>query len=130
MTGTGEPLTVQRVDAAIRFGALFARLCAYAAIWAVADRYDCGRAVLTGVLAGDLASRLVTAAWQWHDAPLPLGAELALLLLVWWCVRSHLAWPDEPALRAIVALAAFGVFTAQVGGTVLTRLGPSEHGAA
>ena len=130
MTTTDGGLTVQRVDAAIRFGGLLVRALAYAAIYALADRYDCGRSILTGVLAGDIGSRLVSIAWEWRDGLLQFAAELVLLLLVFLFVRSQMVWPEDLALRAIVGLAAFGVFSMQLGGAVFTRLGPSENGFA
>jgi len=130
MTSTEHGLTVQRVDAAIRFGGLLVRALAYAGIYAIADRYDCGQAILTGVLAGDFLSRLVSIAWEWRDGMLQFAAELALLLLVFLFVRSQMVWPEDLALRAIIGLAAFGVFSAQIGGTVFTRLGSSENGFA
>lgn len=126
MTSTG--LDVQQVDAAIRFGGLLLRALAYAAVYAIAGRYDCGAAILTGVLAGDLGSRLAALSWQWREEPLQSAAELALLGIVLLCVRSQMTWPDDQALRAIVGLTAFGVFTAQFGGTVLVRLGPARGG--
>lgn len=128
MTSTDPGLTVQRVDAAIRFSGLFARALAYVALYAVVDNYDCGRAILTGVLVGDLGSRLLSLVWEWHDGLLPVVAELLLLGIITLCVRSQMVWPDDSALRAIAGLAAFGVFTVQIGGTMLTRLGPSDDG--
>ena len=129
MTST-QSLTVQRVDAAVGYVALFARALAYAAIYAVADRYDCGRAILTGVLAGDIGSRLLSIAWEWRHGLLPVAAELLLLGIVFLFVRSQMDWPDDQALRAIVGLAAFGVGSVQIGGALFTRLGPSADGFA
>lgn len=121
---------MRRVDAAITFGGMLARALAYAAVYLLAGNYDCGPAILTGVLAGDFGSRLVSIAWEWCDGLLLFTAELALLGLVFLCVRSQMVWPEDLALRAIVGLAAFGVFSVQIGGTVLTRLGASERGFA
>jgi len=129
MATDGE-LGLDRVDAAIHLGALFARAAAYAFVYAIADVYDCGRAILTGVWLGDVVGHLIGLAWQWRDALVQVLAELALLGLVFLFVRSQLVWPDELPLRAILGLAAFGVFTTRVGGTLLTQLGPSERGFA
>ena len=126
MTSTQHGLE-QRIDAAIGYGALLVRALAYAVLYATVDHYDCGRAMLTGVLAGDVLSRLVSIAWQWRDEPLQFCADLLLLGLVFLFVRAQMVWPDDQALRAIVGLAAFGVGSVQVGGTLLTRLGPSQN---
>jgi hypothetical protein len=128
MTAAERELTIQRLDATIGFAGLFARALAYSAIAALANQYDCGRAILTGILAGDLSSRLVALALEWSDSRLAVAAELLLLGLVFLCVRSWLWWPDDQAERAIVGLAGFGVFAGQVGGSLLTRLGPGDDG--
>lgn len=127
---TDRELGLERVDAAIHFGALLARAAAYAFVYAIADVYDCGRAILTGVWLGDVIGHLVGLAWQWRDAALQVLAELALLGVVFLLVRSQLVWPEELPLRAILGLAAFGVFAARVGGSLFTQLGPSESGFA
>jgi hypothetical protein len=128
--GMTEPralLSHDAIDAAIDFGALALRAVAYAVLWAAASPFDCGRALLTGAVAGDLAATAVGLLLRRHHGIAPALAEGALLLLVMlWC-RHQLAWPDEPALRALVGLAAFGVFAPRVGGSVWTRLGPSEN---
>jgi hypothetical protein len=127
---TDQELGLDRVDAAIHFGALLARAAAYAFVFAIADVYDCGRAILTGVWLGDVVGHLVGLCWQWRDGAVQVLAELALLGLVFLLVRSQLVWPEELPLRAILGLAAFGVFTTRVGGTLFTVLGPSERGFA
>lgn len=127
---TDRELGLDHVDAAIHFGALLARAAAYALVWSVADLYDCGRAILTGVWLGDVVGNLIGLAWQWRDAAAQVVAELALLGLVFLFVRAQLVWPDELPLRAILGLAAFGVFSGRVGGSLLTQLGPSERGFA
>jgi len=126
MTSTQQGLEV-RIDAAIGYGALLVRALAYLALYATVDHYDCGRAMLTGALAGDVGSRLVSIAWQWRDEPLHFCAELLLLGVVFLFVRSQMVWPDDQALRAIVGLAAFGVGSVQIGGELLTRLGPRQN---
>jgi hypothetical protein len=127
---TDRELGLERVDAAIHFGALLARGAAYAFVYSVADLYDCGRALLTGVWLGDVASQLVDLAWHGRDAAARALADLGLLGLVYLCVRSQLVWPAELPLRAILGLAAFGVFASRIGGTLWTQLGPGERGYA
>ncbi len=129
--GTREEAVIgDRVDAALRIIGLLVRALAYAGIAALAERYDFGRAVLTGVLAGDLLSRLVALAWELRECWIAAAAELALLGLVYLFVRPWLVWPDDPAMRAIVGLACFGVLAGQLGATVFTRLEPHENGFA
>jgi hypothetical protein len=133
MTSTEQGLeqdVEQRVDAAIGYAALLVRALFYAGIWATVDHYDCGRAMLTGVLVGDIGSRLVSIAWEWRDGLLQVGAELLLLAIVFLFVRSQMVWPDDPAMRAIIGLAAFGVGSVQVGGQLLVRFGPRRSGFA
>ena len=127
---TDQELGLHRVDAAIHFTGLVVRAAIYAFCYAIADVYDCGRAVLTGLLVGDVAGNLLALLWEWRDGLLQAAAELALLGLVFLFVRSQLVWPDDLALRAILGLAAFGVFAAKIGGTLLTQLGPSQRGFA
>ena len=127
---TDEELGLHRVDAAIHGTGLLVRAAIYAFCYAAADSYDCGRVVLTGLLAGDLAGSLVGLAWLGRDGLRQAVAELALLAIVFLCARSQMVWPHELPLRAILGLAAFGVFAARVGSTLLTQFGPSERGFA
>ena len=112
-----------RVAAAIGYTGLVLRALAYACLAGIANHYDCGRALLTGVLVGDLLSRLFALALDWRDQWIAVLSELLLLGLVFPWGRSSMVWPDEQAMRAILGLAAFGTFSAQAGGTLLTRLG-------
>lgn len=127
---TDDERVLQRVDATLHLGALLARAAAYAFVYAIADVYDCGRAILTGIWLGDVVGHLVGLCWQWRDAAAQVLAELALLGVVYLCVRSQLVWPDELPLRAILGLCAFGCFASRVGGSLWTQLGPSERGFA
>ncbi|MBX3464040.1 MAG: hypothetical protein KF830_12780 [Planctomycetes bacterium] len=127
---TDEELGLDRVDAAIDFGALLLRAGGYAFVYSVADAYDCGRALLTGIWLGDVGSHLVDLAWRGREALANTLAELGLLGVVFLLARAHLVWPEEPALRAILGLAAFGVFASRLGGTVWTTLGPGHRGFA
>jgi hypothetical protein len=113
-------------DAPFHCAALLVRACLYGGLYAFVDRYDCGGALLTGLLLGDLVGHLVSLAWQWRDGLANALGEFTLFALVFVCVRAQLVWPEEPAMRAILALAAFGVFSARVGGSLLAQLGPGE----
>lgn len=128
MSAADEIEISNRVDAAIGYTGLVLRALAYAFIAAVANHYDCGRALLTGVLAGDLLSRFFALALDWRDQWIPVASELILLGIVFLFVRSSLEWPADQAMRAILGLAAFGTFSAQAGGSLLTRLGAGENG--
>jgi hypothetical protein len=117
------------IEHAVDLAALVLRALAYAGFAAFASRYDCGQAILTGVFAGDAAASVVATAWAARDRRQALG-ELAVLGLVFLWVRAGLVWPDDQAQRAILGLAAFGVFVGRAGTTVLSHLGPRENGFA
>ncbi|MBM4059859.1 MAG: hypothetical protein FJ265_02025 [Planctomycetes bacterium] len=112
-----------RIDAAFRTVGLLLRAAAYGGFAVLASHYDCGRPILTGLLCGDVASRLVQLGWRWRDEWLPVAGELALLGLVALLVRPLLCWPEDPAMRGIATLAAIGAFVAGAGGSLCTRLG-------
>ena len=84
------------IDTAFEYGGLLLRALGYAALYAVASNYDCGRPMLAGVLAGDLVSHVVLVFLRWHDSLLTIASELALTALVVLLVRDQLAWPAEP----------------------------------
>ena len=115
---------------AIDLTALALRAFAYAGVAAFASRYDCGQALLTGLFAGDAAATVVATTWPGARDRREIAAELTLLALVFLWVRPDLVWPDDTALRAILGLAAFGMFVGRAGGTALTHLGPRENGFA
>lgn len=123
-------LGFEQIDAAIHYGALLIRAVAYAFVYAVADLYDCGRALLTGIWLGDVAGHLLELVWLRRDAWLQAVSELLLLGVVWLFIRSQLVWPVELPLRAILGLAAFGVFASRLGGTWFTVLGANHRGFA
>lgn len=125
-----EQAAFERVDTAVQVTALLLRAGAYALVGGLADQYDCGHAILTGVLTGDLAASVAGLVWQRRGHAAQTVAELVLLGIVYLAVRGDLAWPAEPALRAILGLAAFGVFVTRTGGAMLTDLGPSKSGFA
>ena len=123
--------TVHRaIDHALDVTALLVRALAYVGIAAFASRYDCGQALLTGLIAGDLAASLLATVWPGAHDRRQVLVELAVLGVVFLWVRPGLMWPDDLSFRAILGLAAFGVFVGRAGGTLLTRLGPSENGFA
>ena len=107
---------------------LVVRGVAYAVVGGMASSYSCGQAILTGLLLGDLSASVLRVCWQARDNLAQPAAELALLGLIYLWVRSDLVWPDDQATKAIIGLAALGVFAARAGGGALTRFGPSENG--
>lgn len=125
-----EHVAFARIDTALQVTALLLRAGAYALVGGLADHYDCGHAILTGVLTGDLAASLAALVWQRRDHAVQTIAELTMLGVIYLFVRGDLVWPVEPAMRAILGLAAFGVFVSRTGGAMLTDLGPRERGFA
>lgn len=117
-----QHVIAERVDHAVGVVALLLRACAYALVANFAGHYDCGHAVLTGLLVGDLAASLTLLVMH-RECLAQAASEVVLMLLVFLWVRHDLVWPEPPALRAIVGLAALGVFAPRVGGGALTRIG-------
>ena len=114
------------VDAVLGTAAFFVRAACYAALAVAADHYDCGRALLTGVVLGDLAASGLAFALQPREHVVVALAELLLLAIAFVWVNSCLAWPATAPDQALLGLAAFGVFAARAGRSVMTRLLPSE----
>ncbi|MBZ0153255.1 MAG: hypothetical protein K8J09_17155 [Planctomycetes bacterium] len=114
-------LSEAQLDSAFHFGGLVVRVVGYAALAAVASHYDFGRALLAGLFYGDLAA---TAAMFVRGAAglIDTAGELLLLLLVALCVGGMLRAPDDNAARAVLTLAALGVFTSRIGKELMTRL--------
>ncbi|HEX5052881.1 MAG TPA: hypothetical protein VFZ65_13985 [Planctomycetota bacterium] len=126
MAPSDEDLGLHHADAAFELGGLLLRAAVYTFVYSISGLYDCGRPLLTGLLVGDMGSQLVALAWQWrHGFARPL-ADLAVLGVVYLWVRSQLVWPDELSLRAVLGLAAFGVFTTRFARACLASLGPGE----
>jgi len=125
-----DQATMQRIDTAISFAGLLIRVGAYAVVGGFANHYSCGQAILTGVFLGDLAASLLRVCVQPKENVAQFAAELLLLGLVYLWARGDLVWPADAPTRAIIGLAAFGVFAGRAGGTTLTRFGPSEDGFA
>lgn len=125
-----DPTTAHRIDAAISFVGLLVRVGAYAAVAGFASHYACGQAILTGLFLGDVAASVVRLLAQPRGHLAPFLAEAALLAAVYLWARAELVWPADPATRAIIGLAALGVFAGRAGGAARTRFGPSEDGFA
>lgn len=123
-----DPIPTLRLETGLYAAGVVLRGAAYALLATFASRYDCGQALLGGLLVGDLAAAALALAWRNLDAWRLALAEFAVLALVFCWVRTQLVWPDDPAQRAILGLAAFGVFAGRAGSTAWTRLGPSENG--
>ncbi len=127
MTSLDETTRIdEQIDTAFHFGGLLIRCVGYLFVYAIAGRYDCGTAILTGVLLGDLAGQSLKVVWDWRRGLLNRLGDLFVIVIVFLMVRSSTTWPDDPAMRAILGLAAFGLLVGHVGGTALTRLGPSD----
>lgn len=125
-----DQATIQKLDTAISFAGLLIRVGAYAVVGGFAGHYACGQAILTGVFLGDLAASCLRVFVQPKENAAQFVAELALLGIVYLWARGDLVWPPDSATRAIIGLAALGVFAGRAGGTTLTRFGPSEDGFA
>lgn len=113
-------LSEAQLDSAFHVGGLVVRVVGYAALAAVASHYDFGRALLAGLFYGDLAA---TAMFVRGAAGLiDTAGELLLLLLVALCVGGMLRVPEDAAQRAVLTLAALGVFTSRIGHELMTRM--------
>jgi hypothetical protein len=130
VTAVHDSAAEPMIDRAIDVAALVVRALAYAGIAAFASGYDCGQALLAGLLVGDLAASLLATAWPGARDRRQLVLELAVLGAVLLYVRAEITWPDDLSLRAVLGLAAFGTFVGRAGSTVLTHLGPRENGFA
>ncbi|MCK5942601.1 MAG: hypothetical protein KAI24_11560 [Planctomycetes bacterium] len=122
--------TIARIDAAITLTGVLIRAGAYALVGSVASRYACGQAILTGLFLGDVAASLLRVVLPPRELLAQSLAELGLLAVVYLWARADLVWPADTPTRAILGLAALGVFAGRVGGTAMTRFGPSEDGFA
>jgi hypothetical protein len=110
----------------VQLAAVVLRGIAYAVLASFASRYDCGRALLLGLVAGELAASALALAWRWAEERGQALAEVVVLALAFAWARSERVGPVELEQRAILGLCAFGTFAARIGGTALLRLGPSE----
>ena len=120
-----EPIG-RHFDAMLNAAALLLRAAFYAVVVLIAEPYDCGRALLGGIVLGDLAASAFALLCRQCENAAVMLAELALLAIAFVWVRSHVPWPHEPPDQALLFLAAFGVFAALAGRNVLLRIGPSE----
>ena len=108
------------IDAAFEYGGLLLRALGYAALYAVASNYDCGKPMLAGVLAGDLVSHTILVFVRGFHSLATIASELALTVLVLLLARDQLALPDELPMRAIFGLAAFGACIGKFPGAFTT----------
>lgn len=121
-----DPAELRRVDAALHYVSLLTRCVAYLLLGGFADHYACGQAILTGMFFGDVAATIARHAVPPRDGLRDMLADLALLGLVYLWTHSTLAWPPHPANRAIVTLAAIGVFATRTSHGLLTRFGTDD----
>ena len=124
------PLPTPHLETGLQLGGLLLRAGAYAVLASFASRFDFGQALLLGLLVGAVAASVLTMAWRLTTERTAVIGEVVVLALVLLWVRSELSWPDDPAQRAILGLAALGVLAGRVGGSALTRFGPSDDGFA
>ncbi len=122
MEQTRGHLSEAQLDSAFHFGGLVVRVVGYAALAAVASHYDFGRALLAGLFYGDLAATAAAMFVRGAAGLIDTAGELLLLLLVALCVGGMLRAPDDNAARAVLTLAALGVFTSRIGKELMTRL--------
>lgn len=123
---TADTARAPSVAGGLHLAGVLARASAYAALAALVARYDCGRAILLGLVVGDLAASALAACWRWIDERTQALVELAVLGAAFLWIRHGVAWPVDLAERAILGLSAFGLFAGRTGGTALVRLGPSD----
>ncbi|MCA8949867.1 MAG: hypothetical protein KDE27_10220 [Planctomycetes bacterium] len=122
VTSLDETTAIGRtVDAAFHYTGLLVRAGAYLLVYAFADRYDCGPAILTGALLGDFLGQLVRVFADRHHSIVSRIADLALIGLVWLLLRPDTIWPEHNAMRAILGLAAFGVLVGHAGKLLTAR---------
>jgi hypothetical protein len=127
VTAVDDPLA-RRIDTTFGVAGLLVRAIVYGIVGSFAQRYDCGPAMLAGTLFGDLAATLVRAAWSFRTCVWQCAGELLLFASVAaWC-RALLLVPECQAQRAILGLAALGVFVGRVGKEALGRLGRRDEG--
>lgn len=114
------------IDAMLSGALLLARAGLYAVTALLAGDHEFGRALLAGIVIGDLAASAFALLWRECEHAALLFAELALLAIAYLWIRSRVPWPHEPPDQALLFLAAFGVFAARAGKDALTRIGPGE----
>lgn len=119
MTASFDHQAVQRsVDAAFHYGGLVVRAVGYTVLYAFAAHYELAQPVLAGVLCGDAFGQVCLLAKRGRGDLPAVAGDLLALTVVAWCVREQLAWPDDPALRAVFGLAALGALVGSCPGLV------------
>ena len=114
------------IDAMLSGAVMLLRAGFYVVFAMLADDFEFARALLAGIVVGDLAASAFAFAWKECEHAALMFAELALLGIAFLWIRSRVPWPTETPDQALLFLAAFGVFVARAGRNALTRLGPSE----
>lgn len=126
MTSLDRTSEMDHVEAAFHYGGLVLRAVGYLVLFAIADNYDFGRALLTGVLAGDLLGQALKILTSWRHGLVSQVCELLFIGLVYLLTHHLMLWPNDAAMSAIAGLSALGVVSGHVGGSLLTRLGPTD----
>ena len=62
-----DPLPSQPIDVALELASALLRVGIYAVFAGFVNRYDCGAALLTGVLTGDLIASAARWLWRWSS---------------------------------------------------------------
>ena len=127
VTALDDPIH-RTIDQNLHFGSLLVRAAVYGFVGSFASRYDCGAAMLTGTLLGDLAATVLRGFWFARTDLVQCLAEFAVFILAFFWLRAQLVLPDDQAQRAILGLAAFGIFAGRVGKTLLASFGRSNDG--
>ncbi|MBL8754798.1 MAG: hypothetical protein JNK15_15950 [Planctomycetes bacterium] len=127
MTAVDDPLG-RSIDATFGLAGLLLRVGVYFVVGTLAQRHDCGPALLAGTLLGDFTATVVRAAWSFRTCAWQSAGELVVLAIVIACCRGALVVPECQAQRAILGLAAFGVFAGRFGKEALARLGRRDDG--
>lgn len=123
MTAADHALTDRLVDGAFGAVGLGARVLVYGLVGSFANRYGCGPALLTGALVGDFAGSVVRTIWVRNHGLGLVVIEWVVLVIAWLWLQDQLRWSADPADRALLGLAAFGVFAGRVGSAALQSTG-------
>jgi hypothetical protein len=129
MTRAFDHAAYDRIDRAIDAAIMVARVLGYVLVWWLAARHPIAAVVMGGMFVGDLIGRAVAVAIALvHGEPVgrALG-EIGLVLGAWLLLGGRAAWPDDPAERALLGLAAFGMFAATTGRAFWTHLLPRDR---
>jgi hypothetical protein len=104
---------LRQIERGIRWGGASLRVLLYAGLIAWAQRSPLGLAVLTGVLAADLASAVIGAWLAMALSRRPSLLDVAIYLAVgwfWWRAGGSLQLPADAESRALMVLAGMTAF--------------------